>query len=160
MRGFRERLARMLGLRARKLTPPLTAEYPGDFLGEAAFVYRPDLDGDADPGEIVWTWIPFEEDFSEGKDRPVLLIGRDGDWLLGLTLSSKDHHRDAKDEANFGRYWIDIGRGDWDARRRPSEVRVDRIVRVNPGAIRREGAILDRIRFDEVTRAVRQTKGW
>src|SRR5688572_16152998 len=24
--------------------------------------YAPDLDGDADPGEIVWTWVPYEDD--------------------------------------------------------------------------------------------------
>ena len=49
------------------------------------FEYSPSLDGDADPGEIVWTWVPFEEDHSQGKDRPVLLVGRDGDvscWPL------------------------------------------------------------------------------
>jgi hypothetical protein len=23
--------------------------------------YAPDHDGDPDPGEIVWTWVPFEE---------------------------------------------------------------------------------------------------
>lgn len=23
--------------------------------------YAPDRDGDPDPGEIVWTWVPFEE---------------------------------------------------------------------------------------------------
>ena len=24
--------------------------------------YSPDLDGDADPGEIVWTWVAYEDD--------------------------------------------------------------------------------------------------
>jgi hypothetical protein len=66
--------------------------------------YAPRLDGDPDPGEIVWTWVPFEEDFSQGKDRPVLLVGSDGDWLLGVMLTSKDHSRDARDEARWGRY--------------------------------------------------------
>ena len=46
------------------------------------YAARPD--GRPDPGEIVWTWVPFEEDHTQGKDRPVLLIGRDGRWLLGL----------------------------------------------------------------------------
>jgi len=160
VRGFAEILGRTFGIRRQQHPPPLSADYPGDFPGKASFAYRPDLDGEPDPGEIVWTWIPYEEDFGKGKDRPVLLIGRDGDWLLGLTLSSKDHDRDAEDEARFGRHWLDIGRGDWDTRRRPSEVRLDRIVRVSPGAVRREGAILDRAHFDEVARAVGQTKGW
>ncbi len=33
-------------------------------------VYAPDLDGRADPGEIVWTWVVYEDDPSRGKDRP------------------------------------------------------------------------------------------
>ena len=65
--------------------------------------YAPDLDGSADPGEIVWTWVPYEEDHSVGKDRPVLVVGRDGDWLLGLMLTSKDHDRDARQEARADR---------------------------------------------------------
>ena len=48
--------------------------------------YAPDLDGQADPGEIVWTWVVFEEDPSRGKDRPVLVVGRDRQTLLGLML--------------------------------------------------------------------------
>ena len=108
-----------------------------------------------DPGEIVWTWVPYEEDHRQGKDRPVLVVGRDGLWLLGLMLTSKDHDRDAAQEAREGRHWVDIGSGAWDRDGRPSEVRVDRVVRVDPGAVRREGAVLDRRRFEEVATAVR-----
>ena len=46
--------------------------------------YAPDMDGAADPGEIVWTWVPFEEDPAQGKDRPVLVVARaDGDSCSG-----------------------------------------------------------------------------
>ena len=45
--------------------------------------YAPDLDGQADPGEIVWTWVVYEDDPSKGKDRPVLVVGRDRTVLLG-----------------------------------------------------------------------------
>ncbi|MGV8965289.1 MAG: type II toxin-antitoxin system PemK/MazF family toxin [Cellulomonas sp.] len=121
-----------------------------DFQGVVHPVYEPVLDGDGDPGEIVWTWVPFEEDASRGKDRPVLVVGRDGHWLLGLMLTSKDHDRDAASEARHGRYWLDIGSGSWDAQRRPSEVRLDRVLRLDPDAVRREGAILDRATFDRV----------
>ena len=55
-------------------------------------VYAPDLDGRADPGEIVWTWVVYEEDPSRGKDRPVLVVGRDRSVLLGLMLSSQQRH--------------------------------------------------------------------
>ena len=47
-------------------------------------VYAPDLDGRADPGEIVWTWVVYEDDPTRGKDRPVLVVGRDRRTLLGL----------------------------------------------------------------------------
>ncbi|WP_062378550.1 type II toxin-antitoxin system PemK/MazF family toxin [Demequina pelophila] len=128
--------------------------YPGDFTGTPRVEYRPDLDGDPDPGEIVWTWVPFEEDHSQGKDRPVLLVGRDGRWLLGLMLTSKDHDADAADEARWGRRWMDIGTGPWDRQGRPSEVRLDRIIRVDPDKVRREGAILDRRVFDRVAKSL------
>ncbi len=56
--------------------------------------YTPRHDGDADPGEVVWTWIPYEDDPQQGKDRPVLVIGTVGKLLAVLPLTSKDHHRD------------------------------------------------------------------
>jgi hypothetical protein len=115
-------------------------------------VYDPKPDGRPDPGEIVWTWVPFEEDHRQGKDRPVLLVGHDGRWLLALQLTSKDH---AGYPTRGGRRrWVDIGSGAWDRQGRPSEVRVDRVVRVDPKAVRREGAVLARQRFDTVASAV------
>ncbi len=139
------------------VAPPLgTRAYPGDFSGVPAMAYAPKPDGQPDPGEIVWTWVPFEEDYSVGKDRPVLVIGSDGDWLLGVMLTSKDHDRDAAQERRAGRDWVDIGTGAWDREGRPSEVRINRIVRVDPAKVRREGAVLGEDRFTEVAEAVRQ----
>ena len=43
-----------------------------------------------------------------------------------------------------GARWMNIGSGDWDSQGRPSEVRLDRIIRIDPNGIRREGAIMDR----------------
>lgn len=85
------------------------AGYPGDFVGPLTPTYAPHPDGQPDPGEIVWTWVPYEEDHSQGKDRPVLLVGRDGPWLLALQLSSQDHDRDEDQERRAGRLWVDIG---------------------------------------------------
>lgn len=107
--------------------------------------------------------MPYEEDAARGKDRPVLLIGRDPGrpgTLVGLMLTSKDHDRDAAAEARYGRYWMDIGAGAWDSRGRPSEVRLDRLLRIDPAKVRREGAILDRTRFDRVTSAAAKVQGW
>ena len=59
---------------------PASGDAPDDRL---IIEYSPHLDGDADPGEVVWTWVPYEEDRSVGKDRPVAIIGRRGDMLVG-----------------------------------------------------------------------------
>jgi len=148
-----------LPARPRALPPPdgRGTAYPGDFRGAPEISYTPNPGNGkvADPGEIVWTWVPFEEDHSQGKDRPVVVIGRDGPWLLALGLTSKDHDRDAAQEARAGRHWADLGSGPWDSRGRASEVRVDRILRVDPAAVRREGAVLDEVRFNQVAAAVR-----
>lgn len=116
--------------------------------------YDPDPDGQPDPGEIVWTWVPFEDDPAQGKDRPVLLIARDGEHLVGLVMTSKDHDRDQQQENRAGRFWFDLGSGPWDSAGRPSEVRLNRFLVVDPAAVRREGAVLDRPRFDAVVEAL------
>lgn len=131
-----------------------------DFQGTVRPVYAPDLDGAPDPGEIVWTWVPFEEDPSRGKDRPVLLVGHDGPWLLALMLTSKDHAGEGASRTGVdSRRWLDIGTGPWDSRRRPSEVRLDRVLRVDPANVRREGAVLQRAVFDQVTRSMTTLRG-
>lgn len=116
-------------------------------------VYAPDLDGRADPGEIVWTWVTFEEDPHQGKDRPVLVVGRDGATLLGLMLSSSAA-RDGQPN------WYALGSGGWDGEHRPSWLRLDRVIEVPEDGIRREGAVLDRRRFDAVARVLRTRYGW
>jgi hypothetical protein len=115
--------------------------------------YSPQLDGAADPGEIVWTWVTFEEDASQGKDRPVLVVGRDHDRLLGLMLSSQAHRAD---DAT----WTAIGSGPWDGGHKASYVRLDRVLDVPEQGIRREGAVLDRTRFDAVAQRLRSEYGW
>jgi hypothetical protein len=116
-------------------------------------VYAPDLDGRADPGEIVWTWVTYEDDPSRGKDRPVLVVGRDRATLLGLMLSSQERH--AAD-----RSWVSIGSGSWDDAGRPSWVRLDRVLDVPEEGIRREGAILERAVFDIVAARLRRDYSW
>jgi hypothetical protein len=122
-----------------------------------AVSYQPDLDGAADPGEVVWTWVPFEEDASQGKDRPVLVVARgsggdEGD-LLGLMLSSQEHRRD---EA----HWVGVGSGAWDREGRESFVRLDRVLEIPEHGIRREGAVMPADRFEHVAAALRRGYGW
>ncbi|MFD1529439.1 type II toxin-antitoxin system PemK/MazF family toxin [Pseudonocardia aurantiaca] len=116
-------------------------------------VYAPDLDGAADPGEIVWAWVPFEEGDGRGKDRPLLVVGREGGDLLGLMLSSQ---HDRADDRN----WISVGSGAWDREGRESFVRLDRVLEVGEHDIRREGAVLDRERFEWVAAQLRARFGW
>lgn len=136
--------------------PKSKSGYPGDFAGTPKLTYEPHPGKIADPGEIVWTWVPFEEDHSQGKDRPVLIVGRDDKWLLAVMLTSKDHDSDARQEARYGRYWVDIGTGPWDSQRRPSEVRVDRIIRVDPNQVRRVSAALPEKKFKTVAAGIRR----
>ena len=145
---------RIRDLVTRTARPRRTRRQP-DALG-----YAPRADGRPDPGEVVWAWVPFEEDDGRGKDRPVLLVGRrrtaGRERWLGLMLTSKDHDRDAAQEARRGRHWMDVGTGGWDRELRPSEVRLDRLLELEPSGIRREGAALDRATFDRVVAAARQ----
>ncbi|OLO62936.1 type II toxin-antitoxin system PemK/MazF family toxin [Actinomyces oris] len=130
--------------------------YDVSALGLPAFSYSPDHpDGDADPGEVVWAWVPFEEDPTQGKDRPVLVLARHESRLVVAQMTSKDHDRDAAQEARWGRFWYDVGTGDWDRQGRPSEVRLDRLLLVEPASVRREGATMNREVFDGVVAALR-----
>jgi PemK-like, MazF-like toxin of type II toxin-antitoxin system len=116
-------------------------------------VYAPNLDGQADPGEIVWTWVVYEDDPTRGKDRPVLVVGRDRRVLLGLMVSSQERHAGDRD-------WVGIGAGAWDYESRESWVRLDRVLDVPEEGIRREGAILDREIFDVVAARLRAGYSW
>ncbi|WP_285032146.1 type II toxin-antitoxin system PemK/MazF family toxin [Mycolicibacterium sp. lyk4-40-TYG-92] len=116
-------------------------------------VYAPDLDGQADPGEIVWTWVVYEDDPTRGKDRPVLVVGRDRNTLLGLMVSSQDRHQG---DSN----WVGIGSGSWDYEGRASWVRLDRVLDVPEEGIRREGAILEREKFEMIAARLRAAYSW
>lgn len=131
------------------------SDYPGDYRDMINFEYSPSLDGDADPGEIVWTWVPFEEDHSQGKDRPVILVGRDGEYLLALMMTSKDHNNREHADSNY----LDIGSGPWDLQGRASEVKLNRVIRVRPDAMRREGAIMPEDTFRLIERAWTRRNG-
>ncbi|MFD9306376.1 type II toxin-antitoxin system PemK/MazF family toxin [Streptomyces sp. NPDC060048] len=130
-----------------------TAEADPLAIGPVQTSYAPDRDGDPDPGEIVWTWVPFEENDGRGKDRPVLVVAREaGGTLLAVQLSSKRHDHD--------REWVPIGTGPWDSAGRESWVDVDRVLRVHEAGMRREACALDRGRFQLVVDRLRERYGW
>ena len=123
--------------------------------GLPEFSYQPVADNDADPGEVVWTWISYEEDPTQGKDRPVVVLARTGSDVVVAQLTSKNHDIDREQEAHWGRYWLAIGAGDWDPQGRVSSVRLDRLLLVSQRDVRREGATMKREVFDGVVAALR-----
>ena len=126
--------------------------------GLPEFSYQPVADNDADPGEVVWTWISYEEDPTQGKDRPVVVLARTGSDVVVAQLTSKNHDIDREQEAHWGRYWLAIGTGDWDPQGRVSSVRLDRLLLVSQRDVRREGASLDRATYNRVVTAI--AKHW
>jgi hypothetical protein len=114
--------------------------------------YTPNRDGQPDPGEIVWTWVPYEDDPRQGKDRPVVVIGRAGDRLAVVPLSSRGPEGRPDDPGD----WVTVGSGQWDGEGRTSYTNVERVLRVAENEVRREGATLDRAHFDAVVAGVRQ----
>jgi hypothetical protein len=89
--------------------------------------------------------VPFEEDPEQGKDRPVVVIGRRGHKLVGVPLTTKRSDREAQ---------IAIGSGVWDPKRRQSYARIWRMLDLDQEGMRREGSVLERDRFDKVIAAV------
>jgi hypothetical protein len=121
----------------------------GDRTGAIRIAYTPDRDGEPDPGEVVWTWVPYEDDPQQGKDRPVVVIGSIGDRLAVVPLSSRGP--DGRPDPGA---WVPVGTGAWDRDRRASYANVERVLEVAPGDVRREGSTLDRPHFDAVVAAV------
>ena len=146
---------------AHRYEDPATSNRPHTSIREASIAdalahasYQPIMDGDADPGEVVWTWVPYQEDASVGKDRPAVVIGAQGEGVYLLQLTSKNHTREAAQEAAAGRYWFDIGTGAWDSKGRPSEVRLDRALWVKATDVRREGSILPEVTWRRIVDAL------
>jgi PemK-like, MazF-like toxin of type II toxin-antitoxin system len=135
------------GLFRRKAPPTIPAGAPSVAVADADLhiEYSPHLDGEPDPGEVVWTWVPWEEDPTQGKDRPVVIIGRHGDKLLGVPLTSKQHPHE-----------VSIGAGPWDRSGRRSYAKIERLLLVDPAQVRREGAVLERSHFNDIVAGVRR----
>lgn len=136
-------------------------EYDLRAFGPPKLAYSPRADGAPDPGEVVWGWVPYEDDATQGKDRPILIVGSGAGALVGLQLTSRDRAIDGSPlrEAG-GRVWFDVGTGRWDPKGRPSEARLDRLLRVEPTAVRREGGALSADRFDDIMIELRAVHGW
>jgi hypothetical protein len=133
--------------------PDATVEVDPHRIGPVRMSYSPQPGGTPDPGEIVWTWVPFEENDGRGKDRPVLVVAvESAGTYLALQLTSKDH--DGKGD------FVSVGAGGWDGEHRPSWVNLDRVIQVHEGGMRREAAALPREPFERVTDRLHQRYGW
>lgn len=100
--------------------------------------YAPGRDGSPDPGEVVWTWVPYVENDGRGKDRPVLIIARVGaDAWAACYLSTKQH-----------RGFISLGSGSWDSKGRESFLSPERVLRVTEAGMRREAAEVEQRVFE------------
>lgn len=109
--------------------------------------YAPRMNGEPDPGEVVWTWVPYVENDGRGKDRPVLIIARlsAGAWAA-CYLSTKHHDG-----------FVSIGTGAWDSKGRESFLAPQRVFRITDSGMRRESAGIDRSTFERAVAAVLRT---
>lgn len=111
--------------------------------------YAPNVDGEPDPGEVIWTWVPYAENDGRGKDRPVLIIARleEGAWAA-CYLSTKQH-----------RDFVSVGTGPWDSQGRESFLSPERVLRVTRQGMRRESMGMERPQFERAVAAVQRWHG-
>ncbi|WP_311257154.1 type II toxin-antitoxin system PemK/MazF family toxin [Microbacterium sp. WCS2018Hpa-9] len=130
-----------------------TVRIDPDRIEQLRISYAPDRDGAPDAGEIIWTWVPYEENDGRGKDRPVLVIGRESaDRVYAVRMTSKAHDGE--------RDYLSIGSGEWDSQGRESWVDIELLYSVHESGLRREAAVLDRSRYGRVASALARRYGW
>ncbi|MCS4490525.1 growth inhibitor PemK [Corynebacterium sp. ES2794-CONJ1] len=120
-----------------------TAEYP------RGLIYAPNMDGQVDPGEVVFFTRPSEPDF----ERALIVVGRSGDKLLGLITSPNPAHA-------LSSSWAEIGAGPWDETGRNAWARLDKLVQVPEIVIRRQGAVIPPRRWESIANRLRREFGW
>ena len=97
--------------------------------------------------------MPYTENDGRGKDRPVLVIGRqDAQRVYAVRLTSKPHEGDHD--------FLALGTGAWDSRGRPSWVDIEQLYSVHAAGMRREASALDLKRFVKIADALHRRYGW
>lgn len=152
-----DKLAELLGLRDTRIDDPehraaVTSVSDTETHARSIY-YAPDMDGQADPGEVIWVWIQPDLPDYPARERAMVVVGRTQHILLGLLISPNPEHAE---EDN----WIDIGSGGWDIAGRQCWVRLDKILEVPESTIRRQGAIIPRRRFERIAHRLRSEYGW
>ena len=150
------RLTEALACHTAACRPPTSGGTGGSLRGavlpdvsakDVRFAYRPrHPDGHADPGEVVWARVPFEDDPTQGKDRPVLIVGRATNGnLVGVQLSTKTHHA--------GSFPIEWGSD------KTSHLRPERFIQVDLTNYRKEGAYIKKPVFQEIVATLTKRHG-
>lgn len=111
--------------------------------------YAPDMDGQAEPGEVVWFNVPT----NEMKERSMLVVGRDRHNVLGLLISANEDHADDSD-------WLEIGSGEWKPTGEPCWVRMDKTIFIPETDVRRRGALFPARRFEHIAEHLRKHFDW
>ncbi len=115
--------------------------------------YAPDMDGQAEPGEVVWIWAPSDGPTKPPRERAILVVGRTRHTILGLLISPNPQH-DGEE------HWLDIGAGEWDTSGRQCWIRLDRVVEASELGIRRQGALFPQRRFERIANKLRSNYHW
>lgn len=111
--------------------------------------YAPDMDGGAEPGEVVWVTVPSQPP----KRRSMLVVGREHHDVLGLLISPDEEHAD--DDR-----WFEIGPGEWCETGRPCWVRMDKTLVVPETDLHRRGTTVPPRRFEGVANRLRERFDW
>ncbi len=111
--------------------------------------YAPDMDGQAEPGEVVWFNVPT----TPLKERSMLVVGRDRHDVLGLLISANEDHAGEDD-------WLPIGSGEWKPTGEPCWVRTDKTLFIPETDLRRRGALFPARRFAHIAEHLRKRFDW
>ncbi|MDO5031068.1 type II toxin-antitoxin system PemK/MazF family toxin [Corynebacterium sp.] len=115
--------------------------------------FTPEMDGQADSGEVVWVWAPSDGKQSPPRERAVLIVSRTRTTVLGLLISPNPAHADDEE-------WLDIGTGEWDESGRQCWVRMDRLLEISEEECRRQGTLFPERRFERVANRLRSMYHW
>lgn len=151
LQGLEAQLGMGKGHTSARQSQDIAIKRPTRELARAVF-YAPDMDGQAEPGEVVWADLRFERN-GQLERRAVLLIGRNHHTLLGLLISSHDKHAQ---ETN----WMPIGNGPWNDGGCSSWIRLDKTLLFPESIIQRRGVRVPERRFERLAFRLRDDYGW
>ncbi|QCB28994.1 PemK-like protein [Corynebacterium endometrii] len=135
----------------RRKAAPIRVERTEDH--PRSILFSPDIDGQADSGEVVWVWAPTDGPDSLPHERAVLVIARNRSNVLGLLISPNPTHEEED-------WWLEIGSGEWDETGRQCWVRLDRVLEISEEDVRRRGILFPQRRFERIANRLRMVYHW